>query len=106
MKTIMMYANVCLFQCSRICNNTSASCSNNKGKAQLSCGSSIKQKHRGGSLLAIPVAHASGFKKFSSGNYLLQNPRHQGEPSAVHQGPLKPAYTLWFYVRIHPRSLR
>ena len=28
MKTIMMYANVCLCQCSRICNDTSASCSN------------------------------------------------------------------------------
>src|ERR1044071_8351760 len=26
--TIMMYANVCLCQCSRICNDTSASCSN------------------------------------------------------------------------------
>src|ERR1041385_7797473 len=26
--TIMMYANVCLCQCSRICNDTSASCNN------------------------------------------------------------------------------
>src|SRR4051812_12578308 len=26
--TILMYANVCLCQCSRICNDTSASCSN------------------------------------------------------------------------------
>ena len=43
--TIMMYANVCLCQCSRICNDTSASCSNDQGKAQLACGSSIKQKH-------------------------------------------------------------
>src|SRR4051812_45975667 len=41
----MMYANVCLCQCSRICNDTSASCSNYKGNAQLSCGSSIKKKH-------------------------------------------------------------
>src|SRR3954469_16380414 len=42
---MMMYANVRLYQCSGICNDTSASCSNYKGKAQLSCGSSIKQKH-------------------------------------------------------------
>ncbi len=41
----MMYANVCLCQCSRICNETSASCSSNKGKAQLACDSTIKQKH-------------------------------------------------------------
>ena len=41
MKTIMMYANVCLCQCSRICNDTSVSCSNYKGKAQLACDSSI-----------------------------------------------------------------
>src|SRR3954471_20796312 len=32
MKTIMMYANVCLYQCSRICNDTTTSCSNIKGK--------------------------------------------------------------------------
>ena len=30
-----MYANVGLSQCSRICNDTSVSCSNYKGKAQL-----------------------------------------------------------------------
>src|SRR3954462_14889918 len=36
-------ANVCLCQDSRICNDTSASCSNDKGKTQLACGSSIKQ---------------------------------------------------------------
>ena len=42
---IMMYANVCLCQCSRICNDTSASCSNYEGEAQLACSSSIKQKH-------------------------------------------------------------
>ena len=36
-------ANVCLYQNSRICNDTSASCSNDQGKAQLACGSSIKQ---------------------------------------------------------------
>src|ERR1041385_4869697 len=36
-------ANVCLCQGSRICNDTSASCSNDYGKAQLACGSSIKQ---------------------------------------------------------------
>ena len=41
--TIMKYANVCLCQGSRICNDTSASCSNDQGKAQLACGSSIKQ---------------------------------------------------------------
>src|ERR1041385_817636 len=41
--TIMIYANVCLCQCSRICNDTTASCSNDYGKAQLACGSSIKQ---------------------------------------------------------------
>ena len=40
-----MYANVCLCQCSRICNDTSASCSNYKGNVQLACGSSIKKKH-------------------------------------------------------------
>src|SRR3954466_13823747 len=45
MKTIMMYANVCPCQCSRIRNDTSVSCRNYKGKAQLACGSSIKQKH-------------------------------------------------------------
>src|SRR3954463_13278702 len=45
MKTIMMYANVCLFQFSVICNDTSALCGNYKGKGQLSCGSSIKQNH-------------------------------------------------------------
>ena len=45
LKTIMMYANVCLCQYSRICNDTSASCRNYNGKAQLACGSSIKQKH-------------------------------------------------------------
>ena len=44
-KYIMMYANVCLCPCSRICNDTSASCSNYKGKAQLACSSTIKQKH-------------------------------------------------------------
>ena len=42
---IMMYANVCMYQCSRICNDTSASCSNYKGKAQLACGSTINQNH-------------------------------------------------------------
>ena len=36
-------ANVCLCQDSRICNDTSASSSNDSGKAQLACGSSIKQ---------------------------------------------------------------
>src|SRR4051812_570432 len=44
-ETIMMYANVCLCQCSRICIDTSVSCRNYSGKAQLACGSSIKQKH-------------------------------------------------------------
>ena len=39
------YHNVCLCQCSRICNGTSASCSNYKGKAQLACDSMIKQKY-------------------------------------------------------------
>src|ERR1044072_5500527 len=36
-------ANVCLCQDSRICNDTNVSCSNDQGKAQLACGSSIKQ---------------------------------------------------------------
>src|SRR4051812_28008167 len=45
MKTIMMYANVCLCQCSRICNDTSTSFRNYKGMSRLACSSSIKQKH-------------------------------------------------------------
>ena len=45
MKTIMMYANVCLCECSRICNDTSTSCRNYNGNAQLACGSLIKQNH-------------------------------------------------------------
>ena len=39
----MMYANVCLCQCSRICNDTNASFSNYKGKAQLHAGYEIMQ---------------------------------------------------------------